>query len=309
MPDSNTSRIDEPGTSGKIAGLMTNTLSNDVRTLAHLRAMGRQLLASVEADAGREADVTIATCLGVSRAALIANDERVITESEAKRALDWLTRRADGEPLAYVSGEKEFWSLSLRVDPSVLVPRPETELVVERVLALLPGPQSRRVADLGTGSGAIALALATERAYWRIVATDRSPAALDVARRNALRHGLANVTFAEGSWFAALSEPRFDAIASNPPYIDGADPALDTPALRREPQEALTPGGDGLGSLRTLVEHAPSHLVAGGWLVLEHGAGQAAAVAALLVARGFSRVRCHPDLAGLPRVTEAQFPA
>lgn len=292
-----------------MAELMASTLANDVTTLAHLRGVGRRLLASMGADAGRETDVTVATCLRLSRAILVASDERVVAASDAQRAIDWLTRRASGEPLAYISGEKEFWSLSLNVSASVLVPRPETELVVERVLALIPDAGPHRVADLGTGSGAIALAIAAERPAWQLVATDRSGAALDVARSNALRHGLTNVHFTSGSWFDALEDAPFHAIASNPPYIAASDPALSSPALRCEPQDALTPGGDGLDSLRAIADGAPRHLRADGWLVLEHGADQQHAVAALLVARGFTRVRCHPDLAGLPRVTEAQITA
>ena len=189
----------------------------------------------------------------------------------------------------------------------MLVPRPETELVVERCLALL-GTQPAEVADLGTGSGAIALALAWERSSWRVTATDRSTAALDVATVNAHALGIINVQFLASDWFGALAGQRFDLIASNPPYIAAADPALLDPALRHEPLAALASGATGLEDLGALIAGAPAHLLGGGWLVLEHDAGQAPVLADLLVAQGFRHVRCHADLAGCARVTEAQRP-
>jgi len=223
-----------------------------------------------------------------------------------RRARAFIARRAAGEPLAYLTGRREFWSLDLRVTPDVLVPRPETELVVERVLAL-GGPGRRQFADLGTGSGAIALAVGRERPGWTILATDVSEAALAVARYNAAQLAMAHVEFALGSWFEACAGRRFELIASNPPYVAGDDHALGSRTLRHEPRAALTPGGDGLAAIDALVDGAPTHLVAGGWIVLEHGATQAADVAARLVARGFGRVRSAPDLAGHLRVTEGQW--
>jgi len=191
------------------------------------------------------------------------------------------------------------------VSPAVLVPRPETELLVERCLALLPAaPQ--RVADLGTGSGAIALALAYERPRWSIVATDASVAALAVAGGNATRLQLTNVEFRRGDWWAPLAGELFDAVVSNPPYIAAGDPALQ--ALQHEPIAALAAADDGYADLLALVAAAPQHLRPGAVLLLEHGATQAPRLAAALVARGFARVVCHPDLAGLPRVTEAVWP-
>jgi release factor glutamine methyltransferase len=219
-----------------------------------------------------------------------------------------LARRAQGEPLAYLLGRREFWSLDLQVTPAVLVPRPETELVVERALALL-GESAADVADLGTGSGAIALALAHERPRWRVAATDRSAAALAVAVANARALDVSNVEFFSGDWFEPLGERCFQLLACNPPYLAADDPALRDTALQYEPPGALVAARDGLADLSTVVAGAPAHLHACGWLVLEHGAGQATAVAELLVARGFTHVRCHHDLAGLPRVTEAQWPA
>jgi release factor glutamine methyltransferase len=221
-----------------------------------------------------------------------------------------IARRAAGEPVAYLIGVREFWSLPLAVSPAVLIPRPETELVVERALALLPEPARsaaavRRVADLGTGSGAIALALASARPRWAVVAVDRSAAALEIARRNAGAFGLSRVETLTGDWFEPLAGCRFDLICSNPPYVAAGDSALG--ALQFEPTAALVAGPTGLEALRHLIMHAPAHLDPGGWLVLEHGHDQGAAVADALVATGYARVRCHRDLAGHDRVTEAQW--
>jgi release factor glutamine methyltransferase len=194
----------------------------------------------------------------------------------------------------------------LRVSRDVLVPRPETELLVERALALCPAAATQ-VADLGTGSGAIALALAAERPDWEIFAIDASAAALAIATDNARRLGLANLTFQCSNWFSALAGRRFALIVSNPPYVDARDPALQ--ALRYEPRQALTPGEDALADLRAIIHGAPDHLLEEGWLALEHGATQAAAVAHELVARGFGSVRSHRDLGGHERVTEGQWTA
>jgi len=204
-----------------------------------------------------------------------------------------LEQCAAGEPLAYLTGEREFWSLALTVTPAVLIPRPETELAVERCLALHDASPAA-ILDLGTGSGAIALALAVERPRWRIMATDFDAGALQVARGNAAQLGLQNVYFEHGDWFEPLRGRQFDLIISNPPYVAAGDPALQ--ALRYEPAAALTPGSDGMEALRRIVLQAPAHLLPGGWLVLEHGAGQAAAVAGSLVEAGYARVRCYVDL-------------
>jgi len=245
-----------------------------------------------------DAELLLAHVLDVPRPAIIARDDRVLTPEELGDFERLLARRVAGEPLAYLTGEKEFWSLALKVTPDVLVPRPETELLVEWALELLPARESVRVLDLGTGSGAIALALARERPAARVVATDVSGAALAVARSNADRHGITNVTFMEGSWFAA--SPAADLIVSNPPYVAERDPHLDD--LRFEPRLALT-SGDGLDAIRAIVQGAAHHLNPRGWLVLEHGAAQGAAVRELLARAGFAAVETRRDLAGLERVT------
>ncbi len=252
-----------------------------------------------------DAELLLAAAAGLTRGAVIAHDERRLSASAAVRFREHCARRAAGEPLAYIEGRREFWSLDLRVGPAVLVPRPETELLVETVLDRLPvGPQA--IADLGTGSGAIALALAHERPQWQIVATDASPAALQMATDNASRLGLGRIEFLAGRWYEPLQGRRFDALVSNPPYIAGNDPAL--PALAHEPQAALVADDHGFADLLTLVRDAPAFLRAGGWLALEHGSTQAPRLAAALVTRGFTRVVCVPDLAGHDRVTCAQWP-
>jgi release factor glutamine methyltransferase len=255
-----------------------------------------------------EAQLLLGHALGLARGALLARGEAVIAAAALTAFAHAVQRRAAGEPLAYITGQREFWSLPLQVTPAVLVPRPETELVVERALALL-GTGPARVADLGTGSGAIALALARERPQWHVTATDRSAAALEVAAANARALAVDNVQFRAGDWYGAIAGERFDLIASNPPYVGAADPVLQGPALRHEPLAALASGASGLEDLAAVIGGARAHLLAAGWLVLEHGAGQAPGVEKLLVARGFRHVRCHTDLAGLARVTEAQTSA
>jgi release factor glutamine methyltransferase len=217
-----------------------------------------------------DTQLLLAHVLGVPRARLHSHPGGVLVPEQARRFRELLGRRAAGEPLAYLTGVKEFWSLRLAVSPAVLIPRPESELLVERALAL-HNAAAAHVADLGTGSGALALALASERPDWQIVATDVSEDALAVARANAATLGLGRVQFRQGEWFAPLGQARFNLIISNPPYVAADDPAMS--ALRFEPRRALTPGGEALECLRTLARGAPRHLQRAGWLLLEHGAG------------------------------------
>ena len=293
---------------------MTSTaIQSGTSTVAVLLAAGAQRLASTPtacdpgATPALDAELLLAHALGVGRTRLRSHPEDVPAADAAARFLGLVARRAAGEPVAYVLGRKEFWTLELSVNPAVLVPRPETELLVERALTLDPGAEAA-VADLGTGSGAIALALASARPRWRIVATDISAAALAVARTNALALGLTRVELLQGDWLACLSARRFQLILSNPPYVAADDPALGQPELMREPRLALVAPEDGLAALRAILQAAPEHLEPGGWLLLEHGATQAAAVAGALVARGFAQVRSHRDLAGRERMTEGQWP-
>jgi release factor glutamine methyltransferase len=215
-------------------------------------------------------------------------------------------RRLKGEPIAYIRGQQEFWSLLLEVSPAVLIPRPETELLVERALTHIDESRPATVLDLGTGSGAIALAIAGERKSARIVATDISKDALAIAGRNAGRLQANNVACVHGSWYAPLGGQRFDVIVSNPPYIAAEDPDLAADVRRHEPAMALICGATGLEALEIIVKNAPPHLAGTGWLLLEHGWKQGPAVRNLLVRAGFINVRSHPDLAGHERVTEGQ---
>lgn len=236
------------------------------------------------------------------RAWLLAHDDQQVDEARYKVLC---RRRMDGEPLAYLVGEKEFYGLALRVDPRVLVPRPDTETLVEWALELLPPApgDARRVIDLGTGSGAIALAIKKHRPGARVEAVDASDAALDVARANARRLGL-DVHVAAASWLDG-SRASYDLIVSNPPYVAQSDPHL--AALAHEPLSALAAGADGLDDIRTIIAQAPARLNAGGWLLLEHGWDQAPAVRRLLQAAGFSHVQSRRDLADIERCTGGQW--
>jgi len=233
-----------------------------------------------------------------------ANVELSSTAREQLNAL--LVRREAGEPIAYLTGVREFWSLPLQISTEVLIPRPETELLVERALAHIPHEASWSVADLGTGSGAVAIAIARERPHCRVIATDASPAALAVARENARRLGVPNITFRVGDWCAALGEDSLKLIASNPPYVCAGDRHLTEGDVRFEPRAALAAGTDGLDAIRAIASGCACHLPGGGILMLEHGHDQAAAVSRLLIAAGFRDIVVHRDLAGLERVTEAR---
>lgn len=239
--------------------------------------------------------------LGRSRTWLIAHDDEAWPAALAMAWAQQVARRAAGEPLAYLIGEKEFHGLRLQVTPAVLVPRADTETLVDWALDCLDKlPADAQVLDLGTGSGAIALAVQHARPNLTVWAVDASPTALEVARLNALRLDLA-VQFLLGDWWEAVATQRFHLVVSNPPYIAEGDPHL--PALQHEPRQALTSGPDGLDDLRHLIAHAPAHLWPGGWLLLEHGHDQAVAVAASLKARGFEAVQTRLDMAGIARCT------
>jgi len=280
-------------------------------TVAGLLAEGvRQLRAAPTgtepaATADLDAQLLLAHVLAVPRTRLKSHPEDLPDPSRTQHYRRLLARRAAGEPLAYLTGSRDFWSLRLTVTPAVLIPRPETELLVERALALRTAVDGR-VADLGTGCGAVALALASERPRWQVVATDACADALAVARANAAALGLNRVEWRHGDWYQALPGERFDLLVSNPPYVAQDDPALATASLRHEPPRALTPGLDALSCLRTLVRGAPWHLAPEGWLLLEHGATQGADVRRELVDAGFRHVRSHRDLAGHERLTEGQ---
>jgi release factor glutamine methyltransferase len=284
---------------------------NVITSVASVLAMGAQRLragtsATAAASATLDAGLLLAHTLRTTRVRLMSEAERAVEPVAVGRYRALIERRARGEPLAYLTGIREFWSLPLRVSRAVLVPRPETELLVERALALRAVSEGR-VVDLGTGSGAIALALARERPHWRVTATDISREALAVARANAAELQLTGIDFRQGSWFAPLGGARFDLIVSNPPYVAADDAVLENPALAHEPRLALTPGVDALRCLREIARDAPQHLAPGGWLLLEHGADQGVAVRQELVLAGCRSVRSHRDLAGHERITEGRY--
>lgn len=253
-----------------------------------------------------DAQLLLARALSCSRTWLLAHDEALLDETQARQFDHDLQRRRDGVPLAYLLGEKEFHGLSLCVGPAVLVPRPETEVLVGWAIELLGGPMSTSgaatLADLGTGCGAIALAIKQAHPAARVCATDDSPAALAMAAANAARLGL-HVEFKAGSWWHAVDSRRFHLAVSNPPYIAERDAHLQ--ALVHEPAMALVSGADGLDALKTIIFGSHQHLLPGGWLLLEHGHDQGPAVHELLRIAGFAGISTRPDLAGLPRCTGA----
>ena len=256
-----------------------------------------------------DAEWLLAHVLGRPRSWLFAHSGDPVPTAAALRFASLSARRQAGEPVAYLTGTQGFWTLDLEVSPATLIPRPETELLVELALARIPPDAAARIADLGTGTGAIALAIARERPRARVIATDASDAALAVARRNGLRNRVANVEFREGDWLAPLAGERFGLIASNPPYIERDDPHLAQGDLRFEPPAALASGADGLDAIRAIVGGAGRHLQPGCWLLLEHGWRQGAAVRALLDAAGFTEVASERDLEGRERVSLGRWPA
>lgn len=253
-----------------------------------------------------EARRLLRRALGVSYAELAAHPDRPLTAEESERFDVLVARRAQGEPVAYLLGEAEFYSLEFRVTPDVLIPRPETELLVDIALEKMVG-RACRVLDLGTGSGCVAVTLAKHLPQAQVTAVDVSPAALEVARSNAARHGAA-LRLVQGDWFSALNDERFDLIVSNPPYVAERDEHLAQGDLRFEPRHALASGHDGLDAIRRIVAVAPRHLEPGGWLFFEHGYDQAAAVEALLAQAGFVQIEHRADLAGIPRVAGGRRP-
>ncbi len=249
-----------------------------------------------------DAQVLLAHVIGRDRAWLAAHADDPVPPTDADAFFALARRRRDGEPVAYLTGMREFWGLCVAVSPAVLIPRPETEALVEQALSRLPVDRDVTVLDLGTGSGAIALALAHERPRAQILATDNSDEALATARANAQRLGLVNVGWLRSDWYEGMPPARFDLIASNPPYVAQQDPHLREGDVRFEPRSALTPGGDGLGALRAIVAGARAHLALGGTLIVEHGFDQSEAVRALFADAGFTDIVAARDLAGIARV-------
>ncbi|WP_437884087.1 peptide chain release factor N(5)-glutamine methyltransferase [Pseudomonas sp. LRF_L74] len=249
-----------------------------------------------------DAELLLAHCLGKPRSYLRTWPDRVPEPAQLDAFAAMLARRRQGEPVAYILGHQGFWSLELEVAVHTLIPRPDTELLVETALALLPATPLRAL-DLGTGSGAIALALASERPGWQVTAVDMIAQAVELAERNRQRLGLDNVEVCRSRWFSALAGERYDLIVSNPPYIAANDRHLGQGDVRFEPSTALVAGPDGLDDIRIIVRQAPEHLQPGGWLMLEHGYDQAATVRELLAAEGFADVHSRLDLGGHERIS------
>ena len=248
----------------------------------------------------------LAHALRVERPWIVAHGRDPVPDAQAQAVEALFARRRAGEPIAYLTGEREFYSLALHVIPGVLIPRPETELVVDQALTLIAGRRAPKVLDLGTGSGAIAVAIARARSDAQVCASDASAEALTVAARNASRHAVA-VRFVQGDWFEALGEERFDLIASNPPYVADGDPHLAQGDARFEPAAALRGGPDGMDCVRRIASAARMHLTPGGWVVFEHGYDQGLACVRLLVGLGYTNAVDTRDLSGLPRVCKGQL--
>lgn len=255
-----------------------------------------------------EANLLLMSLLNVNRAWLIAHQDDALTASTSTAFEALIKRRLDGEPIAYILGEREFFGLCLKVTPDTLIPRPDTETLVEAALAKIPADSSlSRILDLGTGTGAIALAIASKRPYAQIIAVDATAGALKVAQENALNLQIPNVTLILSNWFAALADKTFDVIISNPPYIETSDAHLNQGDVRFEPRTALVSGADGLDDIRHIISQAPQHLNPQGWLMFEHGYNQAHAVTILLEKAGFYYIQTIKDLGGNHRVTLGQL--
>ncbi len=250
-----------------------------------------------------DAEVLLAHTLKTTRTYLYTHPEKVLDNTQHAAYQQLIAKRCEGYPVAYLTGHREFWSLPLHLSEDTLIPRPETELLVELTLALLKDRSPAFILDLGTGSGAVALALAAERPDWQVLAVDSSQAAIDIAHHNASQLGLSNVRTLCSDWFSSLPHQRFDAIISNPPYIAADDPHLQQGDVRFEPRHALISGVDGMESLAHLIQHGYDHLLPGGLLLLEHGFQQKPQVTTLLCQRGYEHVRCWKDGQGHDRVS------
>jgi release factor glutamine methyltransferase len=269
-----------------------------------IKALLAQAVQTLATDSAQlDAEVLLAACLDKPRSHLYAWPEQCVEPEQQMQFLAWLQRRAAGEPVAHLTGRREFWSLELTVTADTLIPRPETETLVALALEMIPNNKTVHIADLGTGTGAIALAIASERPHAEIIATDSSARALDIAIQNAQRLDIRNVQFIEGSWCNPLPARLFDFILSNPPYIADSDPHLEAGDVRHEPRSALVAGPQGLDDLQQLVLYAKDHLAGNGWLIVEHGYDQGSHVRQLFSESGYRDITGHADDAGISRVT------
>lgn len=276
-------------------------------TIATLLRIASSELSKTSPSPRLDAEILLAHVLETPRSHLHARPEQRVEDKKMRWFALLVVARCKGRPIAHLTGKRDFWSLSFKVTAATLIPRPETELLVEETLRVVPAGARWYIADLGTGSGAIALSLAHERPHCKLVATDISRLALEVARENAARLKITNVEFLEGEWFTPIASRRFAVIVSNPPYVANDDPHLRSGDLRFEPRRALTGGPDGLAAIRKIVLRAPTHLESGGVLLLEHGYDQAERVRGLLASAGFSYIHSVSDLTGNSRVTGGRF--
>jgi release factor glutamine methyltransferase len=277
-------------------------LTSIAQLLARDAARLGQALALAVGDARSEAQILLAHALGRSRAWVMAHGSEDASVASSSRYSDWVARRVAGEPIAYILGEREFYGLRLQVNPHVLIPRAETELLVDTALSHLPASKPSKLLDLGTGSACVALAIAVHAAGCQVLGTDASPQALSVAATNLQRHYAENLDLLQSDWYEGLGAMRFDLIVSNPPYIAAADAHLKQGDLRFEPPMALTPGASGLEAIERIATGAQGYLRDGGWLMIEHGHDQAQAVRQILERNGFRGIAAVPDLAGIARI-------
>lgn len=276
--------------------------------MATIRELLLAAASAGDVEARHEVEILLGHVLQRERAWLFTHAEFVPDSAQVDKFLELVGARRRGEPIAYLIGKRGFWTLDLTVTPDVLIPRPETELLVELALERIPPDAEFQLADLGTGSGAIALAIASERPRSHVLATDASTAALAIAKGNAQRLGINNIEYSEGDWCAALGSRVFEMIISNPPYIAADDAHLAQGDLRFEPASALASGADGLDAIRQIIDATPRHLASGGWLLLEHGFDQGESVRSLLGRRGLIEVQSWQDLAGHDRISGGRQP-
>ena len=274
-----------------------------MQTIAEILAFGQERLESKSDSARLDVELLLSTVMGKSRTHLFTWPEKVLNAEMIASFKQLLDQRCHGQPMAYITGKREFWSLSLSVNAATLIPRPDTELLVEHALTAIAQKQSLKILDLGTGSGAIACAIASEHCDLEITATDQSSDALAVAEKNAQDHQLNNITFVNGDWFSTVEGKRFDIIVSNPPYIAEDDSHLKQGDVAAEPLSALVSKNNGLNDLHIIIQQAPSYLTQQGALLVEHGYQQAEEVRSFFSAAGFSMITSQRDLAGHERIT------
>lgn len=273
------------------------------KTIKDALTTARQQLEETQESPSLEAEILLAHCLDCTRTQLHTWPEKFVSDAQLADFEALVYHRLQGEPIAYLTGVKEFWGLPLKVTPQTLIPRPETELLVELALASIPVDQPWSIADLGTGCGAIAMAIAKERPHCQVTATDKSPQTLELAEENAGHLKIDNIQFYCGDWFQACPVQQFDVVLSNPPYVAPDDPHLQQGDLRYEPLIALKAANAGLADLQKIIANCPEHLAPDGWLMVEHGFNQGDAVASLFNSAGFDQIVCHIDYAMIERVT------